>query len=90
MGWKYFDIIVLDKVISLTETLFRGGVGKKHKKTLMQCYNWPKLIKAQDSPKKAYPTVGLSSLICVFAWSLMLAATQLHHELDQGADRAQK
>lgn len=56
----------------------------------MQYYNWSKFIKAQDTPKKAYPTAGLSSLVSVFAWSLMLAAAWLHHELDEGADPAQK
>lgn len=59
-------------------------------KTTVQYYNWSKLIKAQDTPKKAYPTAGLPSLIRVFAWSLTLAATWLHRELDQGADPAQK
>lgn len=84
--------IVLNKVISVSkETLFRGRAGKKHGRNLIvQYYKWSKLIKAEDTPKEAYPTTGLSSLVCAFAWSLMLAAAQLHHELDQGADPAQK
>lgn len=92
-GWGGNTLTVLFWLKSFLcqgDTLQRKSREKAWKKTIVQYYNWSKLIKAQDTSKKAYPTAGLPSLIRVFAWSLMLAATWLHCELDQGADPAQK
>lgn len=76
--WKYFDCVVLDKVISVLKRHSSEEVqGKSTEKLVMQYYS---------SLKHRNLCPGLS----LFAWSLMLAPAWLHHELDQGADPALK
>lgn len=96
VGLKYFDWIILDKVISMSETCLRGKAGKKQRRrksnqTLL-------LGRARSNLSSLTHRILLirvispsASLFCtVYLHGLMPSPTWLHHQLDEEDDPAEK